>query len=441
LAKKCSQCGEPIKLNSQFCENCGASIAETLVDQSDSINEEYLNPKNKKQKKKKLGKIIVIIFLIVFLLIALFVGAIIFIFSSLDANLETSDFMGYYSGELWITDITVYGEEDIAELMEAMKDIRMPMVVEIQEDEIYEGKFIVKNPDTLEDVRIFTYGGEYDQIYGDAEIEGGELLFLEGIVGMDQEPFEIEGYIDLANDETMEITAEFRIMKVDELAPIDSSEYNREFEEVMNAYFEKMITDGFEEMDLDDPSLIENNDVESSFLENNQDENLIPDEGLPSVKQSTVTGTWALNDGYGESFIIFDEGEYYDPDIDWTYTWEEKGYALFYLDEEVEVVPYEIQADMIMIYYEAYGNESEYYIKNNDMSHQLIFNTLDQYGDIDYTKVEIIEKDIPSDMNKELILAIEVQIDESNETLDGILHVDFLNGNVVDTNLTGFKIQ
>src|SRR5660398_233322 len=71
-----------------------------------------------------------------------------------------------------------------------------------------------------------------------------------------------------------------------------------------------------------------------------------------------------------------------------------RGTLYFILDEEVEVVPYEIQANMIMIYLEAYGNESEYYFKNNDTSHQLIFNTLDQYGDIDYTKVEIIEKDI-----------------------------------------------
>lgn len=438
MAKKCSQCGEPIESNSQFCTNCGASITEISHDQSNSIDEKHLNQQNEKQKKKKgCGKIIVTIVIILLLL----VGAVVFLFSSLDADLETSDFMGYYSGEVWITDIKMGVEEDTSELMEAMKDIRMPMVVEIQEDDTYEGKFIIKDPDTLEDARIFTFGGEYDQILGDSELEGGETLFLQGIVGMDQEPFEIEGAIDLANNEMMEVTAEYRIIKVDELAPVDSSESDSEFDEAIAAYFEKILTDDFEDMDLDDPSLIENNDVESDFLENNQDENLIPDEGLPSVKQSTVTGTWALNDGYGESFIIFDEGEYYDPYADWTYTWDKKGYALFYLDEEVEVVPYEIQADMIMIYFEAYGNESEYYIKNNDTSHQLIFNTLDEYGDIDYTKVEIIEKDIPSNMNMELILAIEAEIDESNKTLDGILHVDFLNGNVIDTNLTGAKIQ
>ena len=426
MPKKCSQCGELIESTSRFCTNCGASITETSHNQSNAIN--------KKQKKKKgLRKIIVTIVIILLLLLGLFVGAVVFIFTSLDADLETSDFMGYYSGELWITDITMSGEEDISELMDAMKNIRMPMVVEIQEDEIYEGKFIVKNPDTLEDARIFTFGGEYDQILGDAELEGGETLLFQGIVEMDQEPFEIKGVIDLANDERMEITAEYRIIKVEELAPVDSSESDRAFDEAMTTYFEGV--------DLDDPSLIENNDVESNIIENNQDENLIPDEGLPSVKQSTVTGTWALNDGYGESFIIFGEGEYYDPYADWTYTWKKKGYALFYLDEEVEVVPYEIQANMIMIYLEAYGNESEYYFKNNDTSHQLIFNTLDQYGDIDYTKVEIIEKDIPSNMNKEWILAIEAEIDESNKTLDGILHVDFLNGNIIDTTLTGAKIQ
>jgi hypothetical protein len=428
VAKKCSQCGEPIESNSQFCTNCGASIAETSHNQKDSINGKRLNPQNEKQKKKKGCRTIIVTIVIILLLL---IGAVIFLFSSLDADLETSDFMGYYSGEVWITDIKMVGEEDAFELMGAMKDIRMPMLVEIQEDETYEGKFIIKDSNTLEDARTFTFGGEYDQILGDSGIEGEDILFLQGIVGMDQEPFEIEGAIDLANNVIMEITAEYRIIKVDELSPVDSSESDREFDEAIDAYIEKMLSDDFEDIDLYDPS----------FLEKNQDENLIPDEGLPSVKQSTVTGTWALNDGYEESFIIFDKGEYYDQNADWTYTWNKKGYALLYLDEEVEVVPYEIQADMIMIYFEAYGNGSEYYIRNNDTSHQLIFNTLDEYGDIDYTKVEIIEKDIPSNMNMELILAIEAGIDESNKTLDGILHVDFLDGNVVDTNLTGTKIR
>jgi len=347
----CSQCGESLEMDSKFCGKCGASTLDVSNDQSSSNIENNLTQANKKaklkKKKKSVGKIVVtIVFILIFLFI-LFIGVAIFLIKSTDTSLDISDFSGYYSGELWITEIVV-------------------------------------------------------------------------------------------NDEFINIVAEYHIEKVEKLLPIDSTESTNAINEALNEYFEKTL--------IKDTSLIEVDDAEISFIEKNQGQSLIPDEGLPSLNQNTLTGVWELDDGYEGTFIIFDKGEYYDSFSEWTYIWDNEGYALFYLDEDIEIVPYEIQANKVMIHYERYGNESECYIKHNDISHQLIFNSFDENIDSNtmvdnYSDVQIIEKDIPSNMNKELIFVIEAEVDEDSKTLNGLLHVDFINGNIVELKLKGSKVE
>lgn len=439
----CSQCGESLEMDSKFCGKCGASTLDVSNDQSSSNIENNLTQANKKaklkKKKKSVGKIVVtIVFILIFLFI-LFIGVAIFLIKSTDTSLDISDFSGYYSGELWITEITIEGnEKDISEIMPTIKDIKMPIAVEIKEDKNYDGKFTVKDSNTLEDEQLFIFGGEYDQIIGNTELEDGEILFLQGIVDMDKELFVIDGFIDVVNDEFINIVAEYHIEKVEKLLPIDSTESTNAINEALNEYFEKTL--------IKDTSLIEVDDAEISFIEKNQGQSLIPDEGLPSLNQNTLTGVWELDDGYEGTFIIFDKGEYYDSFSEWTYIWDNEGYALFYLDEDIEIVPYEIQANKVMIHYERYGNESECYIKHNDISHQLIFNSFDENIDSNtmvdnYSDVQIIEKDIPSNMNKELIFVIEAEVDEDSKTLNGLLHVDFINGNIVELKLKGSKVE
>ncbi|MDM8533177.1 zinc ribbon domain-containing protein [Clostridiaceae bacterium HSG29] len=438
MEKFCEQCGEQLETDSKFCGKCGARIFEISDDQSSSNTKNHLNKANKKikskKKKKSIGKTIVSIMLILLLLFVLFISAVIFFVKSTDASLDASKFSGYYSGELWITEITIEGnEKDISEYMSTIKDIKMPMAVEIKEDKTYDGNFIVKDSNTLEDEQLFIFNGEYDQFIGDTELEDGMILSLEGIVDIDKEPIIIDGFIDVVNDEFINIVAEYHIEKVEKLIPIDSLESTNAVNEALKDYFDKTLVNDLEEQDSNDSSLIE-------------DENLIPDEGLFSLNQDTLTGVWELDDGYEGTFIIFDKGEYYDSFSEWTYIWDNEGYALFYLDEDVEVVPYEIQANKVMIHYERYGNESECYIKHNDISHQLIFNPFDENTDSntmidDYSDVQIIEKDIPSNMNKELIFAIEAEVDEDSKTLNGILYVDFIDGNIVELKLNGSKVE
>lgn len=437
MAKFCSNCGNHLGDGVQFCAQCGQRVSSV-----NTPKPTYQEPYKEVPKKKNGLKLAGIIAVIVLVLAAVFIGGVVYLFSQLSSDLDTRDFEGYYQGEMWVADIAMDGNDEMAGLLDTMKSIKMPMLVEIRDDATYDGVFIVKDPETMEDARTFSFGGEYDQILGDAEFGENEVLYLDGIVDLESDPMTMDGNIDLTNNETLHITAHYVIQRVDQLTAVDVSATDAAMNEAMDAYLNEMIEIQLgNDMDGMDMDAIEDN---SGAVVEDPTDDMIPDDPLPYVDENLATGAWDLNIGGAEDhFIILGKGTAKSSFNEFTYQWDHPGYALFFLDEDVIAIPYEIQSDMLVIHNELYGVEDEIgvgYIKTDEGVYRLKMTENEVGSDVLVIEVEAGKTSMPGNAEKWMTMDMEASI-RNDETLEGNVHLDFLNGILVDEPMTGQKIH
>jgi len=340
MSKFCTSCGNPLDGNGRFCTSCGApvssrdSVNDDLGYIEDDIVQEHvqydpfehkkadktkLAKKNKENNSGGCRKVLKIGLIFASLVILLFIGVGVFLINAIDSSFTADEFEGDYSGIMQIEEIAIGMGENPEDLLNLVEDLQFPIRVTIAKDDVYDGRWIMRKPSTLEEDVTIIFGGEYDQILGDTTRENGSREFIQAIVDTESDPFRIEGYYERnSEDETMKVVYSFSIQKVETLQMQDDGDVIDELSSLVSDYM-----DGF----------IEDNEVDSQPSDTGTDDAVVSD---------TIKGYYALDikDDYTGGYIIFSKGNAPESDYMEPVEFDMPGWAFVMFGEDPLILNY-----------------------------------------------------------------------------------------------------